>query len=67
VTKEAPMSSCGASFLIDARRGNPKLNQLLSRGHTVINSRATALLDHERLMLQLVSLERTSVRFGSAF
>jgi hypothetical protein len=30
----------------------------------LINSRAVALLDHERLMLQLVSLERTSVRFG---
>ena len=30
----------------------------------LINSRAVALLDHERLMLQLVSLARTSVRFG---
>jgi hypothetical protein len=30
----------------------------------LINSRAVALSDHERLMLQLVSLERTSVRFG---
>jgi hypothetical protein len=30
----------------------------------LVNSRAVALLDHERLMLQLVSLERTSVRFG---
>ena len=30
----------------------------------LINSRAVALLDHERLMLQLVSVERTSVRFG---
>ena len=29
----------------------------------LINSRGVALLDHERLMLQLVSLERTSVRF----
>jgi hypothetical protein len=30
----------------------------------IINSRAVGLLDHERLMVQLVSLERTSVRGG---
>jgi hypothetical protein len=30
----------------------------------LVNSRAVALLDHERMMLQMVSLERTSVRFG---
>src|SRR5262249_34894724 len=30
----------------------------------LINSRGAALLDHERLMMQLVSLERTSVRGG---
>lgn len=30
----------------------------------LINSRAVGLLDHERMMMQLVSLERTSVRGG---
>jgi hypothetical protein len=30
----------------------------------LINSRAVDLLDHERMMLQLVSLERTAVRGG---